>query len=215
MVSPAALDPVWGTMRGVSGAGGAATDHGPAGIEGRADLARSTLAGGRGRRPGRPLRHRRHHAPVVSAYGDGPLGPHLAAAALDAHCAYADTAAWLRTVYAPRAVEADGVGPERHALARRAVLGADADPVESYEWAWTELHRIEDELAAEAERVSPGAGLAAVTALLDETDVIDGPEAYRAWLQVTVPRPVLRHPQVCTTRFGSRRMAVSPVLFQT
>jgi uncharacterized protein (DUF885 family) len=282
VVSLAALDPVWGTMRGVSGAGGAATDYGPAGIEARADLARSTLAALgpvspassgdvaaavflRGRleaelaahdagEPWRAVRApfgllstvrdsvdllpktgaddwaavrarlaavpgmlgswrqalavgldrglpgaRRQaveaaaqadryataatHAPVVAAYGDGPLGPHLAAAALDAHSAYADTAAWLRTVYAPRAVEADGVGPERHALARRAVLGADPDPVESYEWAWAELHRIEDELAAEAERVSPGAGLAAVTALLDETDVVDGPEAYRAWLQ--------------------------------
>ncbi|HEY6748969.1 MAG TPA: DUF885 domain-containing protein, partial [Mycobacteriales bacterium] len=123
------------------------------------------------------------HAPVVAAYGDGPLGWQLAAAARDAHSAYADTAAWLRTVYAPRAVEADGVGPERHALARRAVLGADPDPVESYEWAWAELHRIEDELAAESERVSPGAGLDAVTALLDETDAVDGAEAYRAWLQ--------------------------------
>jgi uncharacterized protein (DUF885 family) len=278
----AALDPVWATMRGVSGAGGAATDYGPAGIEARADLTRSTLAelaGADAASPadeaaarflrgrleadleahdaGEPLRAVRApfglvsavrdsvdllpragdedwaavtarlaavpgmlgswrqalqlgldrglpgarrqaveaaaqadryatgatHAPVVAAYGDGPFGPRLAAAALDAHSAYADTAAWLRTVYAPRAVEADGVGPERHAIARRGVLGADPDPVESYEWAWAELHRIEDELAAESERVSPGAGLDAVTALLDETDVVDGAEAYRAWLQ--------------------------------
>jgi uncharacterized protein (DUF885 family) len=282
----AALDPVWGTMRGVSGTGGAATDYGPDGIEARAELARATLTdlartdpGApadvaaatflRGRLAaelaahdaGEPLRALRApfgllstvrdsvdllprtdpedwsavtarlaavpgmlgswrqtlalgldrglpaarrqaveaaaqadryatgatHAPVVAAYdsasGGGRLGPALAAAALDAHSAYADTAAWLRTVYAPRAAEADGVGPERHALARRSVLGADPDPVESYEWAWAELHRIEDELAAEAERVSPGAGLAAVTALLDETDVVDGAEAYRAWLQ--------------------------------
>ncbi len=63
------------------------------------------------------------------------------------------------------------------------MLGADLDPVESYEWAWAELHRIEDELAAEAERVAPGAGIEAATALLDETDVVDGAEAYRAWLQ--------------------------------
>ncbi len=123
------------------------------------------------------------HAPVVLAYGDGPLGPALAAGALDAHGAYADTADWLRRVYAPRAADADGVGPERHAVARRLVLGADLDPVESYEWAWAELHRIEDELAAEAERVAPGAGIEAATALLDETDVVDGAEAYRAWLQ--------------------------------
>ena len=123
------------------------------------------------------------HAPVVTAYGDGPFAPALAAGALDAHAAYADMADWLRRVYAPRAAEADGVGPERHEVARRLVLGADLDPVESYEWAWAELHRIEDELAAEAERVAPGAGIEAATALLDETDVVEGAEAYRAWLQ--------------------------------
>jgi uncharacterized protein (DUF885 family) len=278
----AALDPVWGTMRGVTGTTGAGTDYGPDGTQAKADLARATLAEldaaapsspadeaaarflcGRLRAElasidiGEPLRALRApfglvasvrdsvdlmpkggeqdwaavaarlgavpqmlgswrdalalgldrglpaarrqavesarqadryadgatHAAVVAAYGDGPLGPGLAAAALDAHAAYADTADWLRKVYAPRAAEADGVGPERHAVARRLMLGADLDPVESYQWAWAELHRIEDELAAEAARVSPGAGIEAATALLDETDVVDGTEAYRAWLQ--------------------------------
>ena len=289
----AALDPVWGTMRGVAGAAGVSTDYGPEGIRARADLARATLAeldavsparapgtGGaageqaardvaaaeflRGRllaelaavEIGEPLRSLRApfgllatvrdsidlmpkggaddwaavaarlaaipemlaswrdalalgldrrlpaarrqaveaalqadryadggaHAPVVAAYGDGPLAPTLAAGAFDAHAAYADMADWLRRVYAPRAAEA-GVGPERHEVARWLVLGADLDPVESYEWAWAELHRIEDELAAEAERVAPGAGIEAATALLDETDVIDGAEVYRIWLQ--------------------------------
>ncbi|HEV7655677.1 MAG TPA: DUF885 domain-containing protein [Mycobacteriales bacterium] len=307
VVGLAALDPVWGTMRGVAGAAGAATDYGPAGTEAKTDLARSTLAdldraeaafstgpagatgaGGatgaaapgdaagsaadgaaavflRGRlraelaaaEAGEPYRALRApfgllstvrdsvdllpkasdddwnavgarlsavplmlaswrdslqvgldrglpaarrqaveaalqadrysegttHAPVVTAYGDGPLGPALAAAAIDAHSAYADTADWLRKVYAPRAAEADGVGPERHALFRRLMLGADPDPVESYEWAWAELHRIEDEMAAEAERVAPGAGIEGARALLDETDVVEGTEAYRVWLQ--------------------------------
>ena len=292
----AALDPVWGTMRGVAGAAGVSTDYGPEGIRARADLARATLAeldavspartqapgtggaGGEQAGPdvaaagflrgrlladlaaveiGEPLRALRApfgllatvrdsidlmpkgsaddwaavaarlaaipemlaswrdalalgldrrlpaarrqaveaalqadryadgatHAPVVAGYGDGPLTPTLAAGAFDAHAAYANMADWLRRVYAPRAAEADGVGPERHEVARRLVLGADLDPVESYEWAWAELHRIEDELAAEAERVAPGAGIEAATALLDETDVIDGAEAYRVWLQ--------------------------------
>jgi uncharacterized protein (DUF885 family) len=278
----AALDPVWGTMRGVAGAGGAGADYGPDGIEARADLGRATLAELAAATPtspadeaaarflrgrldvelamheaGEPLRALRApfgmlstlrdsvdllpkadaedwaavsarlaalpamlaswraalelglqrglpaarrqaveaaaqaeryagrdtHAPVVAAYGDGPLAPGLADAARAAHGAYGETAQWLRAAYAPRAAEADGVGAERHALYRRMMLGADLDPVESYEWAWAELHRIEDELAAEAERVSPGAGLDAVTELLDRTDVVDGAEAYQAWLQ--------------------------------
>lgn len=44
VIDMAALDPVWGTMRGVSGPSGAATDYGPAGVEARADLARATAA---------------------------------------------------------------------------------------------------------------------------------------------------------------------------
>jgi uncharacterized protein (DUF885 family) len=278
----AALDPIWGTVRGVTGTTGAATDYGPEGSEAKADLARSTLAALDGAAPaspadeaaatflrgrlraelaahdaGEPLRALRApfgllssvrdsvdllpkadaedwaavsarlsavpgmlaswrrslalgldrglpaarrqaveaaaqayryatgatHAAVVTAYGDGPLGPGLAAAALDAHAAYAETADWLRGTYAPGAAEADGVGAQRHAIARRLVLGADLDPVESYEWAWAELHRIEAELAAEADRVAPGARIEEATALLDEADVVEGAEAYRAWLQ--------------------------------
>ncbi len=123
------------------------------------------------------------HAELVRGHGDGPLAGELAAAADAAHAAYADLARWLRTDYAPRAAEADAVGPERHAVARRLVLGADPDPTESYEWAWAELHRIEAELAAEADRVRPGASPAEAAALLDGTDVVEGADAYRAWLQ--------------------------------
>ena len=193
----AALDPVWGTMRGVAGTTGAATDYGPEGIQASsvlieldqavptspADQAAATFLRGRLRAElasvdaGEPLRALRvpfgllstvrdsvdlmpkahagdwtavrarlaavpemlasgresralgldrglpaarrqaveaahqatryaegaTHGPVVAAYGDGALGPGLAAAALDAHAAYADTADWLYRVYAPRA----------------------------------------------------------------------------------------------------------------
>src|SRR4051812_4501558 len=198
VVGLAALDPVWATMRGVAGAGGAGADYGPDGIEARADLGRATVAELaaavpaspadeaaarflRGRldvelamhEAGEPLRALRApfgmlstlrdsvdlmpkadaedwaavsarlaalpgmlaswraalelglqrglpaarrqaveaaaqadryatgdtHAPVVAAYGDGPLGPGLADAARAAHGAYAETADWLRTVY--------------------------------------------------------------------------------------------------------------------
>lgn len=287
----AALDPVWATMRGVSGPVGAGTDYGPDGHEARADLTRRTLAElaplprasaadeaaaaflrGRLRAEldwhdaGEPLRLLRApfgplatirdsiellardgddpapvrdrlaglpamlagwrrslalglerglpaarrqavesadqadryaggatHDAIVRRYdGDGPLAAELAAAAVAAHAAYAETARWLRTDYAPRAVEADGVGAERHALARRLTLGADPDPVESYEWAWAELHRIEAELDAEADRVRPGASPAEAAALLDETDVVTGADAYRGWLQEQHDRAIDR-----------------------
>lgn len=258
----AALDPVWGTMRGVAGTTGAATDFDPDGHAARADLIRATLAElGRTAPDGTAAdeaatRFLRGRLTAELAFHDSgeplrsvraPFGPlatirdsvellarpeeraerlagvpgmlagwreslalglerglpaarrqALATAAQAeryatgrthgdgadaAHAAYGETAGWLREAYAPRAAEADGVGPERHAVARRLILGADPDPAESYGWAWAELHRIEAELADEAGRVLPGASPAEAAAHLDETDVVVGTEAYRAWLQ--------------------------------
>ncbi|MEN3358412.1 MAG: hypothetical protein V7637_2394 [Mycobacteriales bacterium] len=123
------------------------------------------------------------HAAIVESGPDGPLRTELAAAADAAHAAYAETARWLRAEYAPRAAEADGVGAERHALFRRMILGADVDPVEAYEWAWAELHRIEDEISAEVERIQPGATVDEAIAALDRTGSVDSTGAYRDWLQ--------------------------------
>jgi uncharacterized protein (DUF885 family) len=123
------------------------------------------------------------HADLAAAYGDGPLHERLVTAADAAHAAYAETARWLREEYAPRAAAADGVGAERYAVASRLVLGAEIDPIEAYEWGWAELHRIEAELAAEVERLQPGASLDEVIAGLDATECVEGPDAYRGWLQ--------------------------------
>jgi len=121
--------------------------------------------------------------PVVDAHRDGPLREELAAAAAAAHTGYAEAARWLAEEYAPRAAEADGVGPERFAVASRLSLGADLDPADSYAWGWEELRRLERELAAEAERVLPSAGIDGAVAHLNQTGLLDGIDAYRDWLQ--------------------------------
>ncbi|HST66674.1 MAG TPA: hypothetical protein VLM05_15920, partial [Mycobacteriales bacterium] len=91
VVSLAELDPVWGTMRGISGAGGAATDYGPAGIEARADLARATLAAldavdpaGAGGRSGADLPAGALAAALGAPAGTGAGGDAANAAAGDA-----------------------------------------------------------------------------------------------------------------------------------
>jgi uncharacterized protein (DUF885 family) len=119
----------------------------------------------------------------VAAHGDGPLRPELEAAVAAAHAALAEAAQWLRTGYAPRAAEADGVGPERYAVASRLSLGADIDPREAYDWAWDELRRLERELAAEADRVRPGATVDEAIDHLNRTEFLVGIDAYRDWLQ--------------------------------
>ncbi|QSB13459.1 DUF885 domain-containing protein [Natronosporangium hydrolyticum] len=120
---------------------------------------------------------------VVAGYGDGPCHAELAAGARAAHAGFAETAAWLRQEYAPRAGATDAVGPERYAINSRLSLGADIDLREAYEWAWQELHRLEAELAAEAQRVRPGATIAEAIAHLDATEFVVGLDAYRGWLQ--------------------------------
>jgi uncharacterized protein (DUF885 family) len=119
---------------------------------------------------------------VPEAYGDGSLRDELVRAAAAADAAYADTAAWLREIYAPQAAEEDGVGPERYAANSRLSLGATIDPVEAYQWGWDELRRLEDEMAAEADKVRPGATVEEAIEHLDATEYLVDVDAYRAWL---------------------------------
>ncbi|WP_314932526.1 DUF885 family protein, partial [Actinomyces oris] len=69
-----------------------------------------------------------------------------------------DFASHLRTTLSPRAPQAEGVGPQRHALWMRRVLGTRVDPEETYAWATEELERViaeQDAIAADV--LGPGA----------------------------------------------------------
>lgn len=123
------------------------------------------------------------HETLLQAYGDGPLRSSLETATRSAYAAYVETARFLREEYAPKAATSDGVGAERYALASRMSLGADIDPLDAYEWGWAELHRIEAEIEAEAGAVRDGASAEEATAILDAEHVVEGAEAYQAWLQ--------------------------------
>ena len=123
------------------------------------------------------------HDALVASYGSGPLAGELVAAAAQAHHGYQEMARYLREDYAPRAAEPDGVGGERYAVAARLSLGADIDPVEAYEWGWTELGRIEAEMAAEADKIIPCGSLDEAAAVLGQAEYVTGADAYLAWLQ--------------------------------
>ncbi len=102
-----------------------------------------------------------------------------------ASAAYADFASFLETDLAPRGREADGVGREHYALASRRFLGATIDLEETYAWAWEELARIEDDMAATAQRITPGGTLADAVAALDADPARNcgSREAFQAWMQ--------------------------------
>ncbi|WP_026930947.1 DUF885 domain-containing protein [Glycomyces tenuis] len=118
----------------------------------------------------------------VKAYGDGPQLQDLADAAEAAYAAFVATAAYLEADYAPHAEDRDGVGEERYLLHARHTLGAALDPRDAYAWGWDELHRIEDEMAAEAAKILPGASLDEVAAHLDAAAPLTDHDAYLGWL---------------------------------
>ena len=90
---------------------------------------------------------------------------------------------WLRERVAPIADPVDGVGEERYLRAARTMLGIDLDPREAYDWAWVELRRLEAEMRATIEQITPGASLVEVKTQLDEATAIEGADRWRNWLQ--------------------------------
>lgn len=118
----------------------------------------------------------------LKAYGDGNQARDLREAADAAYRAFNGIADYLERDYAQHATERDGVGEERYLLAARSTLGAALDPREAYDWAWDELHRLEDEMATEAGKILPGAGLDEVIAHLDATETLGTHQEYLAWL---------------------------------
>lgn len=102
-----------------------------------------------------------------------------------ASAALAATADYLRNEYAAKADPQDGVGPDRHALARRRYLGMSIDAQEAYAWGWQEVRRLDAEIARVADQITPGASVDEVRTLLDTDPArsIHGEEALRDWLQ--------------------------------
>jgi uncharacterized protein (DUF885 family) len=99
--------------------------------------------------------------------------------------AYRSLSTYLRDTYAPEAPAQDACGLERYMVSVRAMLGADLDPHEMYDWAWTDFHQLRREMQLTCERILPGAGFAEVQRLLDTDPArsVDGADAYRSWLQ--------------------------------
>ena len=97
-----------------------------------------------------------------------------------------DSIAWfLREDYIPGAAQRDAVGEERYSLAARVYNGIELDLLETYRWGWEQLAWVESEMAAAAEKITPGQGVQAAKDLL-ETDparAIEGEDEFAAWMQ--------------------------------
>ncbi|HEU4513346.1 MAG TPA: DUF885 domain-containing protein [Nocardioidaceae bacterium] len=129
---------------------------------------------------------------VAGSTVDGALRDSLDRHAVTASAAFDGFAAFLDTELAPRGREVEAVGRDRYALGSRYFLGATVDLEETYAWGWEELHRIESDMAAVAQRIVPGGSLEDAIATLDADPArtIKGKETFRAWMQQLADRTV-------------------------
>lgn len=139
--------------------------------------------------------YQQHAAQVrgwAASYFDGlvapapaPLAERLRSLAIGTAEAYGEFGDVLERDLAPRGREVDGVGREQYELASRRFLGATVDLEETYAWAWEELRRLEDDMAATAQRVVPGGTVADAVAALDADPSRDcgSREAFQEWMQ--------------------------------
>ena len=113
------------------------------------------------------------------------LAAQLRSGAAAANEAFAGFGRYLDDTYVPAAEPHDPVGRDRYALGVQVFTGASPDLDETYEWGWSELHRIEAEMEATAERIAPGLGVEGVKELLesDPDRAIDGVDAFQQWMQ--------------------------------
>lgn len=83
--------------------------------------------------------------------------PELHTAATSADASAGELGEWLRTVYLPDAVDADGLGAARYSVWARHYTGADLDLRNTYEWGLNDLTRINKRMWEVAEQIKPGA----------------------------------------------------------
>ncbi|HEX6873120.1 MAG TPA: DUF885 domain-containing protein [Micromonosporaceae bacterium] len=120
------------------------------------------------------------------------LATQLAEAATTARQATADYARFLREQLAPLGRPKQAAGRERYALESRYFLGAAVDLEETYAWGFQELHRINSEMRAIADKIVPGASVPEAIAALDADParLIHGKEAFRDWMQRLADRAI-------------------------
>jgi uncharacterized protein (DUF885 family) len=124
---------------------------------------------------------------LVSEYRGShePLRSRLGSAAKDADQAYLGFADFVEKSYLARAVAREGCGAELYQLGCRTYNGIQIDPLQTYEWGWEELQKIQEEMVSTAERILPGGTVAEVTRLLDGDPrrAIEGEANFRDWNQ--------------------------------
>ena len=107
----------------------------------------------------------------------GELADRMREHARAATRAFADFGLFLADELEPQGRDKEAVGREHYALTSRYFLGATVDLEETYAWGWQELKRLADDMAATADRILPGAGVAEAVAAPRRRPGPHGPRA--------------------------------------
>jgi uncharacterized protein (DUF885 family) len=84
-----------------------------------------------------------------------------------ARAASGEFADWLESTYLPGATTEDAVGEERYLLNVDDFLGLDLDPQETYEWGWSEVHRLRQQMKETAADIDASKSVEEVIDFLD------------------------------------------------
>jgi len=84
-----------------------------------------------------------------------------------ARAASGEFADWLETTYLPAATPEDAVGEERYLLNVDEFLGLALDTRETYEWGWSEVHRLRGEMKTTAAEIDGSKTVEQVIQFLD------------------------------------------------
>ena len=103
---------------------------------------------------------------AAAGVGGDALQRRLEAAVAGACGAFASFAQRLEAEVLPHASEGEAVGRERYLRAAKRFLGMNLDPIDAYEWGWSEVHAIEAQMTEVARSIRPGASLPEVIELL-------------------------------------------------
>jgi uncharacterized protein (DUF885 family) len=109
----------------------------------------------------------------------------LARAADAARTATVEMARFLREDLAPRGRPKEAAGFDRYQRASQYFLGAKVDLLETYQWGFDELARLESEMRTVADKIVPGGTVDEAVDALDADPVrnIAGKEPFRDWMQ--------------------------------
>lgn len=123
----------------------------------------------------------------ASAAVNPALQSRLEAGARSAQAAYSDVTDWLEADYAPNTTHRDGVGRDYYEGRVLSHLGAQLDLQETYDWGWSEVHRLCDERDELCAQIDSDSSPAEVLHRLG-TDPAHGAGSADEFLQVMLDR---------------------------